>query len=231
MHNHPRNSDEARDFLGRVCKMKALFLGSIGVLVETSSIQMEAYNRAFRDQGLNFQWNTANYIENLKQPGGLRRLKKLFSQSIDETVLQKVHLQKQKIFEDLLATDIQLRNGIAELIAHCLGQNIKLGLITTATPQTVKHLKEVLAHAINFSNFDLITDKSSVKNEKPSSDIYNFALTKLGLLPSEVLAIEDTVANQGAASLAGIKCKLFPGDFATYSVDELVITSAMEYSS
>ena len=212
-------------------KMEALFLGSIGVLVETSSIQMEAYNRAFRAQGLSFQWNTANYIESLKHPGGLRRLKKLFSQSIDETVLQKVHLQKQKNFKDLLATDIQLRNGIAELIAHCLSQNIKLGLITTAMPQTVMHLKEVLAHAIDFSNFDLITDKSSVKNEKPSSDIYNFALTQLGLLPSEVLAIEDTVANRGAASLAGIKCKLFPGDFATYSVEELVITNAMEYSS
>ena len=138
-------------------KMEALFLGSIGVLVETSSIQMEAYNRAFRAQGLSFQWNTANYIENLKQPGGLRRLKKLFSQSIDETVLQKVHLQKQEIFEDLLAKDIQLRNGIAELIAHCLSQNIKLGLITTAMPQTVMHLKEVLAHAIDFSNFDCFT--------------------------------------------------------------------------
>ena len=50
--------------------MNALFLGSIGVIAETSELQRRAYNAAFEAQGLDWYWNVANYCEMLKNPGG-----------------------------------------------------------------------------------------------------------------------------------------------------------------
>ena len=55
--------------------MKAILLGSIGVIVETSELQRQSYNEAFKYHGLDWYWNVANYCELLKKPGGLKRLK------------------------------------------------------------------------------------------------------------------------------------------------------------
>jgi len=64
--------------------MKAILLGSIGVIVETSELQRQSYNEAFKYHGLDWYWNVANYCELLKKPGGLKRLNMFGGQLIDE---------------------------------------------------------------------------------------------------------------------------------------------------
>ena len=43
--------------------MKALFFGSIGTIVETSEIQRQSFNLAFKEAGLNWYWNIATYCD------------------------------------------------------------------------------------------------------------------------------------------------------------------------
>ena len=50
--------------------MQAIFFGSIGTIVETSEIQRKAFNTAFEEFGLNWYWNTGNYINMIQKPGG-----------------------------------------------------------------------------------------------------------------------------------------------------------------
>ena len=47
--------------------MKSIFFGSIGSLVECSEIQRKAFNLAFKEYGLDWYWNIANYIKMLKE--------------------------------------------------------------------------------------------------------------------------------------------------------------------
>ena len=54
--------------------MKALLLGSIGVLAETSELQRRAYNTAFVAHGIDWHWNIATYCRHLDTPGGQNRL-------------------------------------------------------------------------------------------------------------------------------------------------------------
>ncbi len=54
--------------------MKSILFGSIGVLVESSEIQRKAFNEAFKEFGLDWYWNVANYIKMLEKPGGLNRI-------------------------------------------------------------------------------------------------------------------------------------------------------------
>ena len=53
--------------------MKALLFGSIGTIVETSEIQRQSFNKAFKDAGLNWYWNIATYCDLLKDPGGKKK--------------------------------------------------------------------------------------------------------------------------------------------------------------
>ena len=54
--------------------MKALFFGSIGVLAETSELQRQAYNTAFKINDLKWHWNVGTYCGLLQESGGQNRL-------------------------------------------------------------------------------------------------------------------------------------------------------------
>ena len=54
--------------------MKSILFGSIGSVVESSEIQRQAFNEAFKEFGVDWYWNVANYIKMLQKPGGLNRL-------------------------------------------------------------------------------------------------------------------------------------------------------------
>ena len=49
--------------------MKALLLGSIGVLAETSELQRRAYNTAFVAHGVDWHWNIATYLPQAARTG------------------------------------------------------------------------------------------------------------------------------------------------------------------
>ena len=54
--------------------MKAVIFGSIGTLVETSDIQRQSFNQAFKTLGLDWYWDKENYKNLLKKSGGANRV-------------------------------------------------------------------------------------------------------------------------------------------------------------
>ena len=54
--------------------MKAIIFGSIGTLVETSDIQRQSFNQAFKEIGLDWYWDKNNYKNLLKKSGGRNRV-------------------------------------------------------------------------------------------------------------------------------------------------------------
>ena len=108
---------------------------------------------------------------------------------------------------------IKPRPGVAECLNFCFGENIKVGFVTTTTKRNIQILRSSLSNYIDFDQFDLITTKQDVMNEKPSSEIYRFALRALNVKASDTIAIEDTEVNQEAALEAEILCYLYAGEY------------------
>ena len=195
--------------------MEAILLGSIGVLTETSELQRQSYNEAFKYHGLDWYWNVANYCELLKKPGGVKRLNTFGSHLVDSETILKIHKTRQSIFDSKIKNGLQPRDGIVDCINFCKQNKIKLGLITTTTHDMLKSLSNSLKKYISFESFDLITTKMDVVNEKPDSEVYNLALSKLKLDANQAIAVEDTEANQSAAMQAELICYLFAGEYAS----------------
>ena len=78
--------------------MKALFFGSIGTVIETSEIQRQSFNKAFKDAGLNWYWNIATYCNLLNNPGGKKRIKEYSQGILDQETIDFIHSKKKKIF-------------------------------------------------------------------------------------------------------------------------------------
>ena len=98
--------------------MKAILLGSIGVIVETSELQRQSYNEAFKYHGLDWYWSVANYCELLKKPGGLKRMNIFGGHLIDSETLLEIHKTRQTIFDSKIEHGLQPRNGIENCITY-----------------------------------------------------------------------------------------------------------------
>jgi len=195
--------------------MKALLLGSIGVIAETSELQRQAYNRAFAEQGLDWYWSVANYCEILKYPGGKKRLASYSNGKLSSDLIDKIHYSKETFFEDSLKNGLVPREGLVECIDFCLARNIKIGLVTTTTQRMVNLLAKGLENHLDFNCFDIITTKADVVEEKPSGEVYRYAARKLGVSHEDAVAVEDTEVNQEAALQEQIFCYLYAGEYAT----------------
>ena len=196
--------------------MHNLLFGSIGVLTETSELQRQALNQAFGEYDTGLHWNIATYCQHLAHPGGYMRL---LSAGLDAETARKVHNRKQDIFAELVSSGLTPRPGIVQLIEDCHTAGVRLGFITTTTPQTLELIRDGLKSHIDFSRFAILTDKSSVASEKPHPEVYLHALHRLSASTQNCLAVEDTKANQQAALSAGLPCLLYPGAYAVVSPD------------
>ena len=98
---------------------KALLFGSIGVLTETSELQRRAYNKALKLNDIEYTWNIGTYCELLKKPGGKKRLSSFGGKILSDEQIEKIHIDKQQIFEDLVKDGIEPRPGCLQTLKKC----------------------------------------------------------------------------------------------------------------
>ncbi len=201
--------------------MPAILFGSISTLVDSSELQRRAFNEAFEAHGLDWQWSQPDYIAMLDSNGGAQRIADYAESRGDDVDADAVHATKSHIFQELLATaGLTARPGVAETVHEAKRRDVKLGFVTTTSPENISALLETLSPDITADTFDLIVDRDSVPNPKPDADVYVYALEQLGEDASTAVAIEDNVGGVAAASAAGVRCIAFPnenttgGDFA-----------------
>ncbi|MEM1186882.1 MAG: HAD family hydrolase [Pseudomonadota bacterium] len=201
--------------------MKALFFGSTGTLVESSRLERLAYNAAFDELGLDLYWNVATYCKLLEMPGGPRHLNTVFGDDWLAGSTNEVYELQQSHFERLACQKLVLRPGIADSLAFCAHEGIKLGLVTTAPSNFIDTLFRH-TEGLDRDAFDLICTGDDVAGGRPGRTVYDLALDALRLKPETVVAIEDSPVNQAAALAADLQCYLFPGEYAHVDHDILV---------
>ena len=195
-------------------KYKALLFGSIGTLIESSNIQRNSFNEAFKEAGLDWYWDEQDYKILLKKSGGTKRVEDFAEKNNINVNASQIRNRKTEIFSSFIIQNKQkLRESVYEIIRFTKDNNIKLGFSTSTTVNNVEAVFESLSGQITKEDFDFIGNKSFVKNEKPHPEIYKVTLEKLNLKPEECLAIEDTEESSNAAVNVSVKCIAFPGDF------------------
>jgi len=195
-------------------KYKALLFGSIGTLVETSDIQRKAFNEAFKQKNLNWNWTKKIYKELLKKSGGEDRISNYALQKKISVNEKKLRELKTKNFNNYLKNNqLYPRPGVKEMIKYCKKKHINLGLVSSTTQNNINSIFFCLRKSIDIKDFDFVGNSKLAKKPKPFPDIYKFALKKLKLKASECIAIEDSQESLNSAKKANIKCLVFPGKF------------------
>ena len=197
---------------------KAILLGSIGVLVDTSDMQREAFNEAFREGGLDWHWTPEDYAPLLKRSGGRARIERMAAERGEAVDAAALHARKSEIFQREMAKGIVPRPGIREVIAAAREAGVKLGFVTTTSDANVS-VALAAAEGVTAEDFDFLGHAGLVETGKPAPDIYHLAMKTLGVSADEAIAVEDSAVSSQAAIDAGLRTIFFPG---RYHADETV---------
>ncbi len=185
-----------------------------------------AFNRAFADAGLDWEWSVERYGALIRVAGGKERI--LAYLNSDRPGFQpspdlwkwaaELHQAKKHHYRQLVSdSSIPLRPGVRRLIKEARQSGVRLAIATTSDPDNVLALLETAMEPNSASWFEVIAAGDVVPAKKPAPDIYKYALQKLGLPPEACLAIEDSHQGLQAATRAGLKTVI---TFNGYTQDE-----------
>lgn len=196
-------------------ELRALIFDVDGTLAETERDgHRVAFNRAFQEAGLDWNWSVERYGELLAVSGGKERIRFFLDNDVPEfdppgdrdEFITDLHALKTRHYRQLLSRgDIPLRPGVRRLMDEARANGILLAIATTsAYPNAIALLQYAISPA-SVTWFAEIAAGDVVPSKKPAPDIYHYVLKKIGLPPQNCLVIEDSQHGWQAAVAAGLK--------------------------
>ncbi len=207
-------------------QLRALLFDVDGTLADTEEAHRTAFNDAFRVFGLEWTWDRSLYGRLLRVAGGRERILH-YAQTADPDRFhnpnfseraREIHECKTRRYGEILASGaVTLLPGVERLIREARDEGLRLAIATTTTPDNVRALLEPNLGTQAMDWFDVIGAGDCVPAKKPAPDIYHWVMDRLGLSPSECLALEDSRNGLRAALAASLATLVTP---STYSKDD-----------
>lgn len=194
--------------------LEALIFDVDGTLADTEEAHRLAFNMAFADAGLDWQWDPEQYRRLLAVTGGKERITHYVRQSepdfsvdgdFDEFVAE-LHKNKTSHYAGLLqGGGVPMRPGVLRLITEAHEAGLRLAIATTTSPGNIVALLEHSAPPEIAGWFEVIGHADVAPVKKPAPDVYHYVLDKLALAPERCVAFEDSENGIRASRDAGLK--------------------------
>lgn len=200
-------------------KLQALLFDVDGTLVDTEELHRQAFNQAFIEMNLGWEWNQDRYAELLRISGGLDRLAQFVEQQAkpaDEkqrlrALVPAIHREKTRIYGELLGGgSARLRPGVSRLIDEARGAGLKIGFATTSSTANVQSLIAATFPPAARSAIGAVIGIDHVARRKPAPDVYELLMKTLRVTPDACVAFEDSANGLAAAKAARLYTVVTP---------------------
>ena len=197
--------------------LRALIFDVDGTISETEEVHRAAFNVAFKQMGLPWVWDQDTYRELMTVSGGRERIRH-YAETRDpervadiDAMMPDLHARKTALYAKMVDDrQARLRPGVERLLEEANSQGLKLALVTTTSIANAEALVIANLEVSGLENFDAIVGGDQVSRRKPDPEIYELALSRLGVHPRNCIAFEDTENGLRAATAAGLRTIVTP---------------------
>ena len=131
---------------------------------------LPAFNLAFCDFGIDWNWSINNYIQLLRINGGKKRIayySKSINHSLSDDLIIKIHEKKQHYYLELIKENcVDFKTGVFRLINELHRKKIRQFIVTSSSRKQVNML---IKHLFNgFNPFEFIISSEDVELKKPN---------------------------------------------------------------
>ena len=226
--------------------LEALIFDVDGTLADTEKDgHLVAFNMAFEEAGLDWNWSVELYGRLLEVTGGKERIKFYLSnfykdergedfeipvsinKPLDEFVVD-LHAAKTRFYMQLMEEGaVPLRTGVVRLFNEAREAGLRLAIATTTTPANVTSLLTHTLGADAIDWFEVIAAGDVVPAKKPAPDIYTYAMEKMNLSSEQCLAFEDSYNGLLSSKGADLKTIITINDYTAghdFSGADLVLS-------
>jgi HAD superfamily hydrolase (TIGR01509 family) len=203
--------------------LQALIFDVDGTLANTEQDgHRRAFNLAFAEAGLDWQWSIEEYGRLLAVAGGKERIHHYIQHICTDWCSSKslasfiadLHAAKNQHYQALLVEGaMPLRLGVRRLLQEARSVGIRLAIATTSELANVIALLEHNLDPESPQWFDTIAAGDMVQAKKPAPDIYDYTLSHLGLPPTECIVFEDSQVGCQAACAAYLRSIITINDY------------------
>ena len=155
---------------------------------------LPAFNNAFRELGINWNWDADKYIELLKINGGKNRIayySKLNNNDFSEKLIIKIHEKKQDHYLEIIKKNcVEFKTGVFRLINELHRKKVRQFIVTSSSRNQVDLLVEYLFDG--FNPFEFIISSEDVELKKPNPLPYLKAIQLSGINKNNSIVFEDS---------------------------------------
>ncbi len=207
--------------------LQALIFDVDGTLADTESAHRAAFNHAFAQEGLDWDWDEPLYTQLLDISGGKERIAHYWKHTrgdivgIDAHALQdtiaRLHEIKTAAYEGMVNDGlVTLRPGVLALIESAHAQGLSLAIATTTSPVNIASLLRKSIGPEWRSFFGVVEDASTAPIKKPNPQVYRQTLQRMGMAAEQCMAFEDSSNGLRAAVAAGLATVITPTHFTAH---------------
>ena len=176
---------------------------------------LPAFNYAFNDFNLDWNWDKSTYIDLLKINGGKNRISyysKLVKRSMNDEEVKKIHERKQYHYINHVRKNnvISLKPGVYRLIKELQKKKVRQFIVTSSSKKQAKLITNQLF--IEFNPFEFIISSDDVQYLKPNPLPYLKAMRLSGISLNNSIVFEDSVTGLRSSLAAKIPTIYVPSN-------------------
>jgi len=178
--------------------LRAVVFDLDGVIWDGEPLYHEAFNVVLAPQGHRVSESDYTRIIGLSVEAAWDWVRERFTLSEPPSLLYRAY---DEAVLELLKSPVEPIPGVRGLLAELRRRGVPVGLASASLRQWV----DATLRGLRLEDaFDATVSASEVQRSKPAPDLYLTTAERLGILPEQCLAVEDTAAGIAAAKAAGM---------------------------